>query len=80
LKTPRVIESPALTRLLVQARAFGGDPLFVVDVGASGGIDSTWYEFEDQLRAIGFDPLAAEVARLGASAPKGVTYVAAWAT
>ena len=54
--------------------------MFVVDVGASGGIDSYWSEFRDQLRAVGIDPLVAEVKRLNARAPGCVRYQAAWVT
>ena len=54
--------------------------MFVVDVGASGGIDGCWFEFGDQLKAIGFDPLTTEIERLSANAPREVAYVAAWVT
>ena len=54
--------------------------MFVVDVGASGGIDSYWAEFRGQLEAVGFDPLVVEVERLRSIAPEGVRYVAAWVT
>ncbi len=40
------------------------EDLFVVDVGASGGIDTTWRIFQSHLRAVGFDPLVTEVQRL----------------
>ena len=61
-------------------RAFADDPLFVVDVGASGGVDGYWREFGDQFRAVGFDPLLTEVARLNEGAGVGVHYEAAWVT
>lgn len=80
VKTPRMIESPELTRLLVRERVFDEDPMFVVDVGASGGIDGYWFEFGNQLKAIGFDPLTTEIERLSANAPAEVAYVAAWVT
>jgi FkbM family methyltransferase len=79
-RTPRNNDSPPLTRALVARNAFEHDPLFVVDVGASGGIDSYWHEFDGQLRAVGIDPLVAEVDRLNARAPSGVRYEAAWVT
>jgi FkbM family methyltransferase len=69
-----------LTRALVARRVFADDPVFVVDVGASGGIDGYWTEFAEQFRAVGFDPLVAEVDRLNAGARTGVEYVAAWVT
>ena len=79
-RTPRNNDSPQLTRALVGRTTFADDPLFVVDVGASGGIDRYWHEFGDQLRAVGFDPLVTEVERLNASAGEGVRYEAAWVT
>ena len=79
-RTPRNNDSPQVTRALVARHAFEDDPLFVVDVGASGGIDSYWAEFDDQRRAVGIDPLVAEVERLNARAPAGVSYEAAWVT
>lgn len=79
-RTPRNNDNPQVTRTLVGRGAFEDDPLFVVDVGASGGIDGYWREFDDQLRAVGFDPLITEVDRLNASADPGVHYEAAWVT
>jgi FkbM family methyltransferase len=38
--------------------------IFLLDVGASGGIDSFWNQFRPHLRAVGFDPLINEVNRL----------------
>lgn len=75
-----MIHQPRLTRLLVARRTFRADPVFIVDVGASGGIDTHWYEFGDQLQAVGFDPLTAEVTRLNDHAVTGLQYVAAWVT
>jgi FkbM family methyltransferase len=54
--------------------------MFIVDVGASGGIDAYWHEFGRQFEAVGFDPLVAEIERLNAAAPQAVRYVAAWVT
>ena len=79
-RTPRNNDAPQLTRLLVDRGSFENDPMFVVDVGASGGIDSYWHEFRDDLEVIGFDPLVAEVERLNAGAERGVRYEAAWVT
>jgi FkbM family methyltransferase len=72
-----VVAEPRLTRHLVERQSFVNDPVVVVDVGASGGIDSYWDEFQDQLTAVGFDPLVAEVERLNRKAPPNVRYVAA---
>ena len=59
---------------------FRRDPVHIVDVGASGGIDSYWHEFGDQLRAVGFDPLVVEIERLNSEAVRGVNYIAARVT
>src|SRR6478672_8927045 len=41
------------------------EELMLIDVGASGGIDGFWGEcFGAKLKAVGFDPLIAEVDRL----------------
>lgn len=42
-------------------------PVTVVDVGCSGGLHPAWRAFGDRLRAVGFDPSEAEVARLRAA-------------
>jgi FkbM family methyltransferase len=56
-----------------------GIEISLLDVGASGGIDSFWDQFRPHLRAVGFDPLVNEVKRLNAEErdPK-VSYEAAW--
>lgn len=79
-RTPRIIDQPQLTRYLVSRDAFLQDHVFIVDVGASGGIDSYWYEFGNHLCAVGFDPLIAEVQRLNADAISGIRYIPAWVT
>ena len=38
--------------------------IFLLDVGASGGIEPHWLGLGDKLTAIGFDPLVSEVKRL----------------
>ena len=58
---------------------WGATPLFLVDVGASGGIADVWSTFGSQLRAIAFDPLVREVDRLNAAESRaGVSYEAAF--
>jgi hypothetical protein len=47
------------------------EPFSIVDVGASGGIDSLWRVFGDDLRGFGFDGLIHEVQRLNATEPNG---------
>jgi len=55
------------------------DELMLIDVGASGGIDGFWGEcFGPKLKAVGFDPLIAEVDRLNkARGYGGIRYEAA---
>lgn len=56
-----------------------GIEIFLLDVGASGGIDQFWNQFRPHLRAVGFDPLVNEVERLNAEEPDPkVSYEAAW--
>ena len=50
----------------------------LIDVGASGGIDEFWKCFGSSLRAVGFDPLIAEVDRLNKTGEPGVRYEAAF--
>ncbi len=52
----------------------------LIDVGASGGIDSFWGEcFGPKLKAVGFDPLIAEVDRLNKTGGHGgIRYEAAF--
>jgi Methyltransferase FkbM domain len=58
------------------------EPLTLVDIGCSGGIDAAWRGFEPQLRAVGIDPNVEECARLSAiETNPNVRYVdgfAAW--
>jgi hypothetical protein len=59
-----------MTPYLTGTGVLDGADFFLVDVGASGGIDALWRTaFGEALRAVGFDPLVAEVARLNAAAP-----------
>ena len=56
------------------------DELMLIDVGASGGIDGFWAEcFGPKLKAVGFDPLIAEVDRLNKTRGYGgIRYEAAF--
>jgi FkbM family methyltransferase len=49
---------------VVTNHLWGDSDLYLVDVGASGGIQQRWGVFGNRLRAVGFDPLIAEVERL----------------
>lgn len=53
-----------LTSYVLERRLWGERPLFLLDVGCSGGIEKRWRAFGDRLRAVGFDPLVAEIDRL----------------
>ena len=48
--------SPPMTRHLVERKAFDGDPLVFLDVGAAGGIPAEWQVFGDQMRVYCFEP------------------------
>jgi FkbM family methyltransferase len=55
------------------------EPLFLIDVGCSGGISSLWSAFEPNFRALGFDPLVTEIDRLNTTEKRaGVAYEAAF--
>ena len=63
---------------VIERLLWGSSPFFLIDVGCSRGIDNRWHLFGEHLRAIGFDPLVAEIDRLNNLNPyPGVTYVAA---
>ncbi len=59
------ISQPHLTQLLKSQLA--ADPLFLIDVGCSGGVEKAWDVFGLNIQAVGFDPLVAEVERLRAT-------------
>jgi len=50
------------------------DPMYILDVGASGGIEDHWSVFGTKLMADGFDPLINEIVRLNKEAPDNVKY------
>jgi FkbM family methyltransferase len=77
METP--ISNPPMTRMLVKKGALATDPFTLVDVGASGHIESYWRSFEPEFRAIGFDPLVREMQRLSNQEhSKNVRYEAYW--
>lgn len=56
-----------------------GQFVSLLDVGASGGIDRFWRQFEPHLEALGFDPLIAEIKKLSSiETNKRVRYEAGW--
>jgi FkbM family methyltransferase len=75
------LASLPLTRHVLGDGLWGDHPLFLIDVGASGGIQDHWRVFSGHLRAVGFDPLVAEIERLnGVESDPGVRYEAALVT
>ncbi len=69
----------AFVQRAIAAGWLGGTELRLLDVGASGGIDAFWNQFRRHLRALGLDPLEAEVQRLNAAeADPKVRYAAGW--
>jgi FkbM family methyltransferase len=66
---------------LAQSQGLAQNPFVVIDVGASGGLDLIWRQFEPALRAYCFDPLVAEVVRLNSlERNSAVRYFDAWIT
>jgi len=71
----------AFAARVIERRLWGESPFFLLDVGCSGGIERQWHRFGEHLRAVGFDPLVAEVERLNSSnTHPGITYEAAFVT
>ncbi|MCW8129989.1 MAG: FkbM family methyltransferase [Planctomycetota bacterium] len=64
MSTPRVQHVPRLIPELLKLPALKDSGFFLVDVGASGGVEPFWNAFGDALHAVGFDVLVNEVARL----------------
>lgn len=72
--------APTLAHI-VEGRLWGDSDFYLLDVGASGGIERHWSVFGDRLRAIGFEPLVAEAERLQQrSIGTKTTYEAAFVT
>ncbi|RMF78752.1 MAG: FkbM family methyltransferase, partial [Planctomycetota bacterium] len=61
MATSRVNNSPKLPALLAAARDLADPFITALDVGVSGGVDSSLTPLGDRLKAIGFDPLVAEI-------------------
>lgn len=64
MSTPRLIQNPALLPVVMDFSQLRDKDFFLVDVGASGGVEPHWSVFGSHLRAVGFDPLVNEVQRL----------------
>jgi len=78
MSTERLNSTPAMLSRIVGNRLWGDSDFFLIDVGASGGIDRHWSVFGDRLKAIGFEPLLDEAERLRqVSAGSKISYEAA---
>jgi hypothetical protein len=64
MSTERLTTKPAIVPRVLSNQLWGPRDLFVIDVGASGGIGWYWEPFKDRIRAVGFEPLVAEAERL----------------
>ena len=81
MSTERLNPKPAIVPRVLAERLWGESDLFLIDVGASGGIGWEWQPFGDRLRAVGFEPLVAEAERLQRLAEGSkVRYEAAFVT
>ncbi len=69
----------AFLRRAIAAAWLDGAEVRLLDIGASGGISPFWDQFRPYLRALGIDPLKAEVARLNAAeSDPAIRYVEGW--
>jgi FkbM family methyltransferase len=81
MSTPRLNPHPTILQRVLADRLWGERDFFLIDVGASGGLEKHWQLFGDRLRAIAFEPLVHEAERLQrAAAGTGVRYEAAFVT
>jgi FkbM family methyltransferase len=79
MSTPRINYAPKVLSEMIATQLFAADPFFLVDVGASGGVDSHWDCFAPHLAGVGFDPLKKECDRLNREqASRGIRYVDAF--
>jgi FkbM family methyltransferase len=78
MATRQINHNPILPPRFAKSGKYAIENLMLIDVGASGGIDEFWKSFGSSLRAVGFDPLIAEVDRLNRIGEPGVRYEAAF--
>lgn len=69
LGTPRINHAPLLTRRTAATNQLASDPFVLIDVGASGGIEGHWRNFDPHLVAYGIEPLVRECERLNRAEP-----------
>ncbi len=60
----KINSNPRLLKYLISKNVFQKNPFVVVDIGASGGIDSIWNLFKNQIRFICFEPDEVECNKL----------------
>jgi FkbM family methyltransferase len=78
MATRQINRKPVLPYRLSKSSRYAIKDMMVIDIGASGGVDDFWEVFGSCLRAIGFDPLVAEVDRLNHAGHRGIRYEAAF--
>ncbi len=72
-------DASVFVKFCIGAGILSDSRISLIDVGASGGIDSFWRQFEPGLKAVGFDPLVSEIALLNAQETNpNIRYEAAW--
>ena len=79
MATGRLNPVPTILPRVLATRLWGDRDFFLIDVGASGGLERHWQHFADRLTAVAFEPLVVEAERLqqGATGTK-VRYEAAF--
>ncbi len=81
MSTGRLNAYPAILPTVLGERLWGERDFFLIDVGASGGLEKHWQQFGDRLKALAFEPLVVEAERLQrAAAGTKVRYEAAFVT
>ena len=81
MSTGRLNPHPAILPTVLGERLWGERDFFLIDVGASGGLEKHWQQFGDRLQALAFEPLVVEAERLQrAAAGTKVRYEAAFVT
>jgi FkbM family methyltransferase len=79
MSTPRTNYQPKVIAEMLTSELFGAEPFYLVDVGASGGIEALWHVFKPCLRGVGFDPLVKECERLNREdIASGIRYIDAF--
>lgn len=71
MNSERLNRAAPFLRRVAAGRLLRERPFCLVDVGASGGIEDYWRQFEPDLAAFGFEPMVEECARLNAQESSG---------